>query len=400
MTNLPGRLSAVFIGACATLFCFETDAVAQTPELQTQEYSLWEGEWLEVGSDLEENIYTILRIREVDGEGYLFETEYRDIPYGPNAIWSGENQAVFQSPLSATHAATATRFTLSVNPDDLHDRQLEMTSLPSAHNDASSGTFIFRRTVFRAGFDCERAGTLVEHAICGNELLALGDFELGVLYRELQDSLTIGAEEELRLEQRSWLLRRNRDCGSEDAVDETCLAHLYADRLVALARRSEPHLGAAPRFNAAYGLARIVLGADLRRDTAFRLAMYPQQMDTAGSATWQADPDGLLFEQAYTSTRNVWSANVDFRFADMLYVDWYGTVWTVQLTETVEPLHPDSGIGLDQLWMVIHRDPLTIRTEAQPGAPRPEPVARWLAEHGVTEAPSGSFSVPAAEDLQ
>ena len=387
MTSAHKRLIAVFISAWVAPWSVGLDAFAQTTGLQPHEYGLWEGRWLMAGSNPEDNVYSILHIRDADSAGFSYEMECRDIPYGPNAVWSGENRAVFQNPLAASHAPTATHFTLNVNPDDRHDRLLEMAPLECTHTDGPSNTFVFRRTVFRAGFDCERAATPVERAICGNELLALGDFELGVLYRELLSGLPDSAAEALRLEQRAWLRRRDSGCGSGNAADEACLAHLYADRLVALGQLAEPCLGAAPRFDAAYALTRIVRGADLRDDTAFRLAMYPQEMDPAGSATWRSDPEGLLFEQAYVRTRTVWPADVDFRYSDMLYVERDGTVWTVQHTETARPLHPDSSIRPDRLWLEAGRDPLTIRTEAEPGAPRPKPVVRWLNERGVTEPP-------------
>ena len=386
MTRTPKRLIAVIVCACAAHSTGESDAIAQTAGLQPHEYIVWEGEWLMSGSDLEDNVYTILRIWEVDAGGFKFETECRNIPYGPNATWGGEERAEFEGPLEASRLERGMRFGLSVNPDDRYDRVLEMRPLQCSHTDAPSNTFAFRRAVFRAGFDCDRAATSVERVICGNELLAQGDFETGALYRELIDSLADSAADELRLEQRAWLRKRNGDCVSENVVDEACIAHVYADRLVSLARLADPELGAAPRFDAAYALARIVRGADLRRDTAFRLAMYPLTMDPAGSSTWWANPDGLLFEQTYSRTRTVWPTDVEFLYLDMLYVDRDGTVWTVQRTQLAQPLYPDSGIGRDRLWIEAGRGPLTVRTEAGPDAPRPEPVARWLSERGVDEA--------------
>lgn len=373
----PGSGFAAAVGAATA------EGAARATKLQPREHGLWAGEWLMAGSDLEENVYSILRIRDVDAGGFSYETECRDIPYGPNAVRSGEERARFQGPLEAWHPETGTYFRLSIHPDDRHDRTLEMEPVQCSHADTPGNLFVFRRSVFRAGFDCDRAATDVEHAICGNELIALGDFEMGTLYRELLDRLPDNAAQGLRVGQRAWLRQRDRGCRSKEGVDAVCIARLYADRLAALARLAEPRLGAGPRFDAAYALARIIGGEDLRRDTAARLAMYPLAMNPAGPVAWRADQDGLLLEQVYVKTRIVWPADVDFRYSDMLYVAFDGTVWTVEHTETAEPLHPDSGIRPDRLWLGAGRAPLTIRTEAEPGAPHPPPVARWLEERRV-----------------
>ena len=141
------RLIAVFMCACAAPGSVGLDAFAQTAELEPPEYGLWEGEWVMAGSSLEDNVYSILRTRDADSTGFSYEMECRDIPYGPNTVWSGQNRAVFQNPLAATDATTDTRFTLSVNPDDRQDRLLEMTPLACTHTDAPSNTFEFRRIV-------------------------------------------------------------------------------------------------------------------------------------------------------------------------------------------------------------------------------------------------------------
>ena len=49
------------------------------------------------------------------------------------------------------------------------------------------------RSGFRASFDCDRAATDVERAICDSGPITRGDFEMGVLYRRLLDRLPAGA---------------------------------------------------------------------------------------------------------------------------------------------------------------------------------------------------------------
>jgi len=353
------------------------------------EYRLWEGEWVMEGSDIAENVYSILRIHAVHSGGLVYGTECRDIPYGPNATWSNIKEARFEGSLQACSPDSETRLRLSVDPDDRHARVIEMKPLECSHTDVPSNLFVLRRTIFRAGFDCARAGTPVEHAICGNELIAQGDFEVGELYRKLRSSLPEDLAQELRSGQRAWLRLRNDRCTSGDVADETCLAHQYADRLATLSRLADPTLGGGDLFDSSYALAQIVRGTDLRLHTAARLAMYPLAMDPAGETDWQAGPDGLLFEQTYVKTRIVWPSNVEFRYSDMLYVDRDGTVWVVEYTETAQPLPSDWSVRADRLWLSAGREPLTVQTETEPGAPYPPRVARWLDEHGVDQAMVG-----------
>ena len=255
--------------------------------LRSHEYGLWSGEWLLSGSDFEENVYTILRIRDVHPGGFSYETECRDIPYGPNATWwSGEELAEFRGPLNASNAGNRTRFRLRVNPRDRHDRSLRMTPLQCSHTDAPGDAFVFRRPVFRAGFDCARAATPVERAVCGNELIARGDLEMGALYRSLLSALSGERAEQLRSGQRAWLKERNA-CGAGDAADVVCIARQYAGRIAALSRLADPALGQGQRFDAAYVLALLRRGADLRAETIVRLAMFPLVMKTAGAMSWR-----------------------------------------------------------------------------------------------------------------
>ena len=354
--------------------------------LSPADYSLWRGEWLSPYSDLAENYYAIVRIDSVDPNGFTYETECRDIPYGPNTEFSGEKRVLFLAPRVAQDAETGAMITLRINPDDRHDRVLEFPSAPCLLGDVAPRRFLYQRSVYRAGFDCARAATAVEHAICGNELIARGDLEVGELYRELGANLPENRAQELRTRQRAWLRLRNDRCTLGEVANEACLANLYADRLAALARMADPHLGDGNRFDSIYALARIVGGADLRFDTAARLAMYPLRMDPAGVMDWRAGPDGLLLEWSHVKTRVVGPSDVDFRYSDMLYVDRDVTVWTVEHTETAEPLQPDSAIEPDRLWLEAGRDPLTVRTEAESTTPYPPQVARWLHERGVAAA--------------
>ena len=241
--------------------------------LRPGEYGLWEGEWISTSSDLEENIYSIFRIKDADECGFTYSSECRDIPYGPNAEWKGEERAVFSGPFGAANPVTGTTFSLRVNPEDRNDRVMKVEHIQCSHIGATHDVFVFRRSVYQAGFDCDKATTLIEKTICGHELIAQGDNEMSRLYQELVETLPATRVQTLRSVQRGWLKERNRDCLIDDAVDDVCLARLYSDRLASLAKLKDPSLGNEPRFDATYALALVIRGADLREDTVTRLAM-------------------------------------------------------------------------------------------------------------------------------
>lgn len=264
----------------------------------------------------------------------------------------------------------------------------------TASGEGSSDEFVLQRLVYRAGFDCDQATTPIENAICQDELIALGDRSMTMVYRELMGAFSDEDRRSLRALQRTWLRERNRSCASGDDVDNLCLARLYADRLATLHKLQDPGLGSEPRLDAPYVLALLARGADLRQDTAVRLALYPLEMGDSGATTWQADASGLLFEQTYTDTRIVWPSDVDFRYSDMLFVGSEGTVWTAGHTEPLLPLEYLEEHNPHQVWIAAGRDPFMIRSEhgfQSADAPDtvghvPDLVRAWLRRNPITEA--------------
>ena len=74
-----------------------------------------------------------------------------------------------------------------------------------------------------ASFDCGRAASADEHAICANRALNDADVRLSVKYEILTHTLAMGARGSLRDDQRAFLAKR-RQCGASSA----CIAGLYA----------------------------------------------------------------------------------------------------------------------------------------------------------------------------
>ena len=74
-----------------------------------------------------------------------------------------------------------------------------------------------------ASFDCAKAATYVETAICDNQDLSRLDEDAAHLFAEAIKR-NVGTEAELRENQKAWLKKRNQ-CGTED-----CILSTYLDR--------------------------------------------------------------------------------------------------------------------------------------------------------------------------
>ena len=304
--------------------------------LPLDHHGLWEGEWFDAESDLENNTYVKLDIS-ADERGFAYRHEYRDVPYGPNSVWSGQLRAYFSGPYSAKDETTGHVFSLHLDPSDPHARTIDIyggrsgkSPAPDAHSawlGPADGRYMLKRTVYQAGFDCADATGPIETTICSNELLALADFEMNVLYRDILDGEPDESSQRVRVDQRRFLADRDSRCLIDGDVDTACVARLYSDRLVSLQQLQDPSLGDSSRFDADYATALLEKGIDIRGDTTARMAMYPLEMKDLGAVEWHVNDDGLLVEQAHTDTKVVWPCEVKFRYSDMFFVGQDGTVW-------------------------------------------------------------------------
>ena len=80
-----------------------------------------------------------------------------------------------------------------------------------------------------AGYDCTRATTATEIAVCNNPGLNRMDEDLAVQYRTLLNQLPPRRADAVRDDQRSWLMARN-SCGA----DVRCLRARYEERIARL----------------------------------------------------------------------------------------------------------------------------------------------------------------------
>ena len=91
-----------------------------------------------------------------------------------------------------------------------------------------------------ASFDCRKAATQIEHAICADAALARLDRQVAETYQVgLKNAYEPGAQEKLRQSQRDWVAKRNKACGGGNGDIGSCLTTFYRDRLVALNKPME-----------------------------------------------------------------------------------------------------------------------------------------------------------------
>jgi uncharacterized protein len=77
-----------------------------------------------------------------------------------------------------------------------------------------------------ASFDCSKAETADEKAVCADRKLNDEDVEMAVLYTQLKPLLGMGARGDMEDEQVVWLKRRAA-CGA----DRACLSKAYQERV-------------------------------------------------------------------------------------------------------------------------------------------------------------------------
>ena len=87
----------------------------------------------------------------------------------------------------------------------------------------------------KASFDCKKASTPVERAICQGNYTAELDGAMDELYRAVLAKSEPAQRAQVEAAQRQWLNQRNTACGRAKP-DIECIARLYKQRIVALAR--------------------------------------------------------------------------------------------------------------------------------------------------------------------
>lgn len=127
----------------------------------------------------------------------------------------------------------------------------------------------------RASFDCARATTPAERAICESPALAQLDGETAASYAAAFAGLSAQDQSKLTAEERAWLQQRNR-CGA----DSGCLAQSMTARLALLrllsARAPGAPIGSSQQSTSAQLPAEPVTGGNTQSDIASTMARLAQ----------------------------------------------------------------------------------------------------------------------------
>ncbi len=83
-------------------------------------------------------------------------------------------------------------------------------------------------------FDCGKASTSVERAICRDPGISAADGQMAAAYRKLVDGLNGAAREELQKDQARWLAGRDQACADGAREIAICLKNRIENRLVNL----------------------------------------------------------------------------------------------------------------------------------------------------------------------
>ncbi len=166
-------------------------------------------------------------------------------------------------------------------------------------------------TVVEPSFDCARASTATERAICANAQLAALDRQLSQRYAAVRDRLAGAAADALVAQQRRWIARRDR-CGS----DARCLAEHMTARIATLDAATAAAGGVAPSIDGAAGVQRQEPPTDGQA-----LAFGNGEQVGESAATTVADPrmplvDGLpaLYATSFYRNPDPFRSLADSRF--------------------------------------------------------------------------------------
>jgi len=102
-------------------------------------------------------------------------------------------------------------------------------------------TFVAPVAAHAASFDCQRAKSADEKAVCAYLPLNDKDVRMSVLYEINKRTLAMGGRDAIQDQQRQWLTERRR-CGA----NRSCLIRLYDRRLGELEKTTERIYHAGP----------------------------------------------------------------------------------------------------------------------------------------------------------
>ncbi|WP_415408136.1 lysozyme inhibitor LprI family protein [Sulfurovum sp. CS9] len=120
--------------------------------------------------------------------------------------------------------------------------------------------FVTFGSLHAASFDCKKAGTFIEHTICGEAKLSKLDEELARAYKKAKNNTDKDA---LKKEQRQWIKTKRKSC-----KDVQCLRKVYAERVDELNAYSESSGNATWAGNYSHDKSNATI--DINKNLTFR----------------------------------------------------------------------------------------------------------------------------------
>jgi uncharacterized protein YecT (DUF1311 family) len=138
--------------------------------------------------------------------------------------------------------------TLVATFEDDPDRETAPLIIKYKKNDEEFVISSIKKTgMFRTSYDCAKAASEVERAICHVQSLASLDLQLSASYKPLASGLPLRQRDKLKAEQHDWLRQRDREC-APDKGWVSCIAGMYQNRIVELKKRASlPQAETQPR---------------------------------------------------------------------------------------------------------------------------------------------------------
>ena len=166
-----------------------------------------------------------------------------------------------------------------------------------------------------ASFDCQKASTPVERAICANPELSELDSTLGAHYSRAIAKLAPDQRDALRTGQRTWLKARNA-CVAEPDKLAACLQPLLSQRVVEVGKLTQPDTAALDATIASIPYHPAEAAQGLRRYPKSELAaawlVYMHRFEPAS---------GVTQEEAEASRQQALKALADDDFARSVFSD-------------------------------------------------------------------------------
>lgn len=207
--------------------------------------SSWQGKWDSSRKPVENPVVYYYYELTDSSEGFSWKSVSRDVPYGPNQqVSSGKADFVSESQAVDYN----NKLIFDIRRGDSGERVLTVSS---QEQDSIVENFYFVPVFHKAGFDCNKASTSIEKAICTDRRIAMADLEINQQYKKARKLLADVERRSLITSQRSWIKQRNR-CRVGGKADINCLALSYAHRLATLQKINNPVLGGGEGINPNY----------------------------------------------------------------------------------------------------------------------------------------------------